>query len=575
MSLVFGREKAIIEKITTYSSPEEVGVTVVMNRTVPFEKVVSQTPPQITLRFRHTKLKQERYSRQTALPPLYRIDARQMRGKELFTEVVLYFTSLPDFRIEADYANQIRIYWTPLIRKHAPPFKGKTLAMLASTVSLNFKDADLVDILRLLAVQNHLNIVASKKVTGKITVSLTDVNLQHALDAILKVNGYDWFIQGNIVVVKPTDESLPGELDTRIYKLEYVNASAVAQALQNVITDKGKLQTFSPVQQGGFAVGGAVGGAAAGAVPAPTGGATGLLGGLAGAGGTQAAATTTAGAAAGAGGVGVGTISPPDHLLVTDVVQNFDRIEEVIRKLDQPIPQVNISVKFIETKLSLDERLGINWEARAEMTGPISKAMLDSSGLMEQLALGWLNKDLRIATLSLPAFRSLLEILSSDNNTRLIQEPQITTKDNTPAEVTVGTSYPVVIPGPTTIQGIQTTNFKEEKINITLNVTPKINEGHYISMDISAVVQALVGFAGPNSDRPVISERSTTTRVMVGDGETLLIGGLIFNQSTVTEAGFPYLRNVPILRKIFSHTVTKNEQRELLIFITPNIVRFE
>jgi general secretion pathway protein D len=182
------------------------------------------------------------------------------------------------------------------------------------------------------------------------------------------------------------------------------------------------------------------------------------------------------------------------------------------------------------------------------------------------------SNSLNLYAFSLPAFESVLEMLASDSETRLIQEPQITTKNNTVATFKVGTTYPVLTTTATEIS--QTTSFEDKEINIILKVQPRINEEQYISLDISTTVQALVGFSGPNSDIPIISERATTTHVRVEDQKTLMIGGLIFDQTIETNKKIPFISSIPLLGKLFTHTTYTTEQRELLIFITPSIIRY-
>ena len=547
-----------VELITTFEGEKEMGVSIVLSKMIEFTKEEIQSPPQLKLIFPGLEFVQKRYTKQISLPPLYRIDALERRADKNFTEVILHFGTLPEYHIDIEDGNIVRISWEAKAEEVSRREKSRRITMLETTVSLNFRGAELIDILRLLAVQNDLNIIAGEDVEGEITVSLRDVNLATALDAILKVNGYDWFVQDNIVIVKPIGEEMTGELTTRVYKLEYVDAVVVSRALTNVLTPKGKVQVFSPVAKGGLGTGiGAAGGTPVSG--AATSGGAGLLGAVGGA----IAGGPTRGAAGAAGGVGQSTF---DHLLVTDTHYNFDRIEEIITKLDKKIPQINISVKFIETKLTMDERLGINWDLRAALTG------LDTVGAFGlELGGGW--KELRIATLSVPIFTSLLEMLSTDADTRLLQEPLVTTLDNTMASVSVSTTIPILVPQPTGgLIGVQPFVFEEKEISINLNVHPRINEGRFVSMTISATVQAIVGFAGPQADRPIISDRSTQTRVMVANGETLLIGGLIFDQQNETKTTLPFFGKIPLIKKLFTHTISSSEQRELLVFITPNIV---
>lgn len=548
-----------LELISTFEGKKEMGVSIKLSEIPEFDEEVSQSPPKLKLIFLNTGFDHKQYSKQISIPPLYRVDAVEKRNGKPITEVNLYFTSLPAYHIETAGGNIVRVAWTPKKEEIKERYKSRRISMLETTVSLHFKGAELINILRLLSVQNNLNIIAGEDVKGEVTLSLSDVNLGMALDAMLKVNGYDWFIQDNIIVVKPEEKEMTGELITRVYKLEYVDAAAVSSAISNVLTSKGKVQIFSPVMKMGM------GGGAAGVT---SGGAQqrGVLPGISGGAGSSGASGGALGTAARGG------MPSPDHLLVTDALSNFERIEKVIYELDKQIPQINIAVKFIETKLSRDERLGINWSLRASLTGPTVSEGESALPIGGGLKLG--ENILRIATLTLPVFTSMIEILSTDTDTRLIQEPQVTTFDNTMATITVGTTYPVLVPQPVgELLGTRPYEFQDEEIIISLNVHPRINEDKFISMTINAMVQALVGFTGPNADRPIISDRSTSTQVMVANAETILIGGLIFDQVIETETSPPLLGSIPLLGKLFTHKTTTLEQRELLIFITPNIVK--
>jgi len=548
-----------LELISTFEGKKEMGVSIKLSEIPEFDEEVSQSPPKLKLIFLNTGFDHKQYSKQISIPPLYRVDAVEKRNGKPITEVNLYFTSLPAYHIETAGGNIVRVAWTPKKEEIKERYKSRRISMLETTVSLHFKGAELINILRLLSVQNNLNIIAGEDVKGEVTLSLSDVNLGMALDAMLKVNGYDWFIQDNIIVVKPEEKEMTGELITRVYKLEYVDAAAVSSAISNVLTSKGKVQIFSPVMKMGM------GGGAAGVT---SGGAQqrGVLPGISGGAGSSGASGGALGTAARGG------MPSPDHLLVTDALSNFERIEKVIYELDKQIPQINIAVKFIETKLSRDERLGINWSLRASLTGPTVSEGESALPIGGGLKLG--ENILRIATLTLPVFTSMIEILSTDTDTRLIQEPQVTTFDNTMATITVGTTYPVLVPQPVgELLGTRPYEFQDEEIIISLNVHPRINEDKFISMTINAMVQALVGFTGPNADRPIISDRSTSTQVMVANAETILIGGLIFDQVIETETSPPLLGSIPLLGKLFTHKSTTLEQRELLIFITPNIVK--
>jgi general secretion pathway protein D len=513
-----------------------------------------------------------------------------------FTEITLHFSYLPEYTIRSGDDKSITILWPTIV----DPVEDRILDYELSReknfenkVSLNFKGADLIDVLRLLAEQNNLNIVAGESVTGEVSVTLKQVDVGTALDAILKVNGYDWFIQKNVLVVKSAEEDMGGELMTKVYKLEYVDATAIGVALMHVLSEKGEYQIFSPVGVGGMfsgGMGGGIGGMGGGMGGGGFGGG-GIGGGGFGGGQQQAGFSGGFGGGLGAtvspetgvaggrgGGMGMGGLgrfggTTADYLIITDVYTNFKIIDKVVKDLDVKVPLINIAIKFIETKLTSDERLGINWTLRAQLSGPYEQGVDQTNVVLNGLDLGSVD-NLKITSLSLPAFTSILELLASDNDTRLIQEPQVTTLNNTMANVTISTTFPILVPQITEVLGTIPFRFEEEEIRITLNVQPRISKDNYITMVIEATVQALVGMAGPNADQPITSERSTRAQIMVKDSETLLIGGLIFDQIIETETKVPFLGSVPLIGKLFTHTIQSTEQRELLIFITPSRVSF-
>jgi len=376
--------------------------------------------------------------------------------------------------------------------------------------SINFKDADLVDVIRLLSEQHELNLVLGEEVTGKITLRLKKVPLEKALDLILKANGYTWFIDDNILLVKTAEGDIKhsAELETRIFQLYFLDASMIVTALEEIFTSQGKAVPLSSAS--------AIGGEAAG----------------------------------------------NDLIMVTDVPTNFELIERIIRTLDQENAQINISIKFIETTLKQDEAMGINWSLRADTSLSFGIGEITSHS----------GASVNLATLTPMTFAAMLQILSEDAGTTLLQEPQITTFNNSPATITVGTTIPVLVPqAEGSMFGAVPYTYQDQNVNVSLSVTPRINENELISMSIDAAVQAITGYVGAEQ-RPIVSNRTTSTNVMVRNGETLLIGGLIFDQDDLTVGKFPILGDLPFIRKFFRTNSKKKSQNELLIFITPTII---
>ena len=482
-------------------------------------------PPSFTITFTGADWGKGDFARRVMTDPLYQYSIRIVTtsfGREDL-ELRLDFFSNTEIKINKSGNKKIIVSWEKFKDKvEVKPdtsfleIKEMTaLDALQQTVSLRFRDATIQDVVRLLFVSYGLNMILHPDLTQidgseSITLLLKDVTIEVALTLILKMNGYDWYLDNEIIIVKPLDLTLQGELITKVYDLKFADGNMIASALGNgVLSSKGTSAAFT----------------------------TGIAG------------------------------SFNDKLMVTDIEANLPAVEQLINSLDQKTQQIHISVKFIETTLSADEHLGINWGLRAELLGP---TVPDTSGLFVNIG-HW--NELSMAQLTLPLFTSILQLLTTDNETRLLQEPQVTTFNNSPANINVGTSIPVLVPqAEGGVFGVNPYTFEAQNVNISLQVTPRINAEELISLAIDAQIQAIIGYVGPDADRPIVSTRSTQTNVRVADGRTLLIGGLILNDESQAVDKVPFLGNLPIIGKLFTNTVSKTSQRELLIFITPSIV---
>ena len=312
-------------------------------------------------------------------------------------------------------------------------------------------------------------------------------------------------MEDDIVIVKKKSDNLEmgGELDTHIFPLSFLNAGAVLPAISSVFSPQGTAIELSSTGS-----------------------------------------------------------DINDLIMVTDIPSNFEVIENIIRTLDKENPQINISVKFIETTLKKDETLGINWAVRVDTSLALGLGQLiNNSG----------NK-VNLATLAPSTVSAILQVLASDAETRLLQEPQVTTFNNSPANITVGTTIPVLVPqAEGSMFGSQPYTYQNQDVNVNLEVLPRINENNLITMSINASVQAITGYVGAER-RPIVSSRSTDTNVMVRNGETLMIGGLIFDQDDSTIDKLPYLGDLPFFGRFFKSDGKSKSQNELLIFITPTII---
>ena len=383
------------------------------------------------------------------------------------------------------------------------------------------KDSDIKNILMLIGELTGLNIVISPAVKDTITATLENVSVKAALDAILKPNGYNYFVQENIIIVKGIDTEMVGELETVVVKLKYINSEDLSGALDAVMSQRGKLQSFTPL----------------------------------------VTSQSTKGAS--------------NIIVISDVQENIAHILNMIDQLDVAIPNINIAVRFIETNLDTTRGHGIDW----------SKASVQLGGTTDT-SLSMLNfNNITIATLNPMQLTSALRIMQARGQSKLLSSPQVTTLDNHEAETeTVTTVY---IEGNTNNsqnqfnQGNQPSNsfgnfatrqVSEKDIGIKLKVTPRINEGIKITLLVDATVEALLSAAEINTDKPRSTKRTVKTQVTVRDGDTAIIGGLIAENVLENKKFVPIISGIPFFGQIFQSTSIEKEQRELLIFITPNII---
>lgn len=412
-------------------------------------------------------------------------------------------------------------------------------------LSMEFVEADLQDVLRLLSKQNGFNLIVNENISGVVTVHFTKVTLKGALDAILIANGYDYLIQDNILIIKPIDSDMRGELVTKVFNLDYVTASDISAPLEDVLTEKGRIQIFSRSSKLS----------------------------------TDYIATGSAEDIA-------------DILVITDEPENIPEIEELIRQLDLPPAQVMISVKFIETTLSENEQMGIDWTTKAKLSGgpaisqPDGLATISSGatggagstgGGLTGLGLGAI-KDLNLAILSIQEFELLLEMLQATGKSKLLSDPRVATLDNQRAIINVETEVTVIIPTVATGAGGAVATETAEKITIAISllVLPHVHKNGYITLAVEPTVEAITGYSGPDLDQPIISRRLAATQVRVNNGETIAIGGLIKEDVRQTEKKVPFLGNIPIIgRLLFTSTSNEIEKSDLLIFITPHIIYSE
>ena len=485
-------------------------------------------PPTLIIEINNVSWDRGNFSRKSAHSPLYQYDVKSQnklnQSKQTITGIRLRmsFNSIPKYSVIESGIGRTKnliIKWNKNKPREKDIYLSSFRRLPDSKVSFNFKEADLLTVVRLMASQENLNLVLGGDLSGSVTIKLTDVTLETAMDAILHVNGYEWFLQENIIVIKPSspDSQLSGELDTQIYRLRFVHGAIITEALEEVLTERGKVKSLSSSQSLDY------------------------------------------------------DFEIDDIVMVTDVPTNFALIDRVIGTIDQEGAQINIAVKFIETTLKRGETIGIDWNLRQSMQLPGNKKGTFSDNInFSEIAFGI--DTMSFATLTAPVVSAMLDLLANDDDTKLLQEPQVTTMNNSPANIVVGTTIPFLVPqGEGSVFGTNPYTYENQDVNIALDVLPRLNAYNAISLAINTSVQAIIGYTGENS-RPIVSNRETNTNVRVKNGETLLIGGMIFEIEEEKVNKVPLLGDLPLIKSLFRYSSTQKEQKELLIFITPTII---
>ena len=388
------------------------------------------------------------------------------------------------------------------------------------TVSMYVKDAEIVDILRMLAAQFSLNIISTMDVKGLVTVRIQDVPLYTALDALVKAAECNFIkYTDGVILVKPRKKEIPGELQTRIFELDHSEATDLKDALKKVISTEGNIEiSYRRVGDGS---------------------------------GSKRSAV----------------------LVVTDRVENLEEVQAVVYSLDKSIPQILISAKLIETSQSAQDLIGINWNIIASAAGQIPER--GEPGDPVQLPL--LFNDIILGMVDFGNMTAVLNFLQTRGKGRLLCEPQITTLDNQTAQIELSTKYPqpTVIINPQT--GAQSVTWTQLNIPIELIVTPHVTSDGTINTNIEVRVDAISGWiSAPISqggEQPIVASRSAKTQVAVDNGKVIVIGGLTKDELTKTKSRIPILGYIPILGDIlFSHTITRIDKNNLIIFIAPQII---
>jgi general secretion pathway protein D len=198
-------------------------------------------------------------------------------------------------------------------------------------------------------------------------------------------------------------------------------------------------------------------------------------------------------------------------------------------------------------------------------------------------------KNFQFGTLSLSQFKALLEMLEQRGNSKLLNQPSISVIDNQQADIAVGTIIPVEVYQPLLGAGgagagaggqqqmgiMGGTTVQQQFVSIALTVVPRVNDDKFVTLWVQPSVSEITGYTGKYGDLPITSTRSANSQVRVKDGDTVIIGGLIKEDKLKTTKRVKFLSRIPLFGNLFIHNSIDSSRSELIIFITPYIIRDE
>jgi len=399
-------------------------------------------------------------------------------------------------------------------------------------VTIDFRDADIKNVLKVLAFRSGLNIIAGPEVTGLVTIQLKNVPWQKALDVILSTYGYSSEQKGSIITVTTVENMKKRREDARIlaeqeplstetFILNFAKAEDVLKSVEKMKTARGSINFDKRT----------------------------------------------------------------NSLIVTEVSGNLPLIREVVERLDAVTPQVLIEARIVETNLDKNDKLGVDWGLSASLQGgqravnfpwtrkSMTRGNLYPTDILPDTA------TVTYGTLNAAGLSATLDMLKSRDDTNILSNPRIVTLDNQPAKIQVGQQYPM----PQYTSDSQTgtlhiSGWTYLDIGIIFDVTPHINNAHMVTLDIAPKITGILstipatGVSASSATMPVLSNESVITSVMIKDGETLVIAGLISDTVVKTEHRVPILGYIPVLGWPFRHTVDSHVKKDLVIFLTPHII---
>ncbi len=537
-----------ITDLTFQRSPDGEGLLVLTLSNPAVDASIFSEGGQITLQFMNTNVREtliRRFDVTDFATPVQRVE---VTTTERGTRLQLHADGRFDY-LAYQTGNEYVLAVAPM----TPEEKRERLNefnYVGDRISLNFQNIEVRSVLQLIADFTELNLVASDSVTGNITLRLQNVPWDQALDLVLKTRGLDSRKIGNVLMVAPAQEIAERErleieankqlaelapLQSEFIRIRYAKAVNVVS-----LFDAGSEEGGSLISERGSVV----------------------------------------------------VDERTNSILVTDTAAKLAEIRDLIEKVDIPIRQVMIEARIVIASSNIDQQLGIRWgggylnvdgdkftsvagdtasvtSLNSQMIAGNSPVQMPTAPFVDLgvsartsgFAVGFTSTDLFLT--------AELSALEASGEGEVVSQPKVITGDKQKASIKSGTEIPYQEGA---ASGATTTAFKEAVLK--LEVTPNITPDDRILLDL-VVNQDSVGELVPSGNGgliPTIDTTELTTQVLVGNGETVVLGGVFRNEELVKVEKVPLLGDIPYLGNLFKSKANTQQKTETLIFITPRIL---
>ncbi|KEX93031.1 fimbrial protein, partial [Pseudomonas putida] len=393
-------------------------------------------------------------------------------------------------------------------------------------LSLNFQDIDVRSVLQLIADFTNLNLVASDTVQGGITLRLQNVPWDQALDLVLKSKGLDKRKLGNVLLVAPADEIAARErqelesqkqiadlapLRRELLQVNYAKAADIAKLFQSVTNAEAKAD-----ERGSITVD-----------------------------------------------------ERTNNIIAYQTQDRLDELRRIVAQLDIPVRQVMIEARIVEANVDYDKSLGVRWGGSIQNKGNWNASGVgngtsdggSTSSPFVDLGVANNTSGIGIAFITDNVLLDLeLTAMEKTGNGEIVSQPKVVTSDKETAKILKGTEIPYQ---EASSSGATSVSFKEA--SLSLEVTPQITPDNRIIMEVK-VTKDEPDYLNKVQDVPPIKKNEVNAKVLVNDGETIVIGGVFSNTQSKVVDKVPFLGDVPYLGRLFRRDVVSEKKSELLVF---------